>query len=76
MQHTAFLLAYEHLTSVHSKYQCQRQTYKECEYLAKVKDTTDAITVIKYEVAYGLSVSIIRFDLGHSKCQGQGHAYF
>ena len=29
-----------------------------------VKDTTNITNAIKYEAAYGLSISVFRFDLG------------
>ena len=45
------------------------RTYLDSDSNAR-RDTADVNIAIEYVV------EIIAFDLGHSKCQGQGYAYF
>ena len=57
----AFRLTYLHLTLVHSK--CQGQGYGHFD-SQTVKDMSSITIAIKYEVTYGLSINVFRFEIG------------
>ena len=62
--HIRFRLAYLDFILAHTKYQGQGQAFLACKYLIVWQIVQTLIFAIEYEVAYRLSISIFRFNLG------------
>ena len=62
--HTAFPLAYLHLTQAHSKVTMEVMHISTANIYKMITDRENITTAYKYEIERGLSISIIRVDLG------------